>query len=110
MFAGRAFALKGKSMAKSKSEILNDFQEFIGKHGSKYKEWCVGTAEDPKTQLFNVHKFKTGDKGLYREAESEIQAAGVAEFFTNLGAKGDDSVKRGADCVYAYKMAAHTKP
>jgi hypothetical protein len=97
-------------MAKSKSEILNDFQDFVGKYGGKYKEWCVGTADDPKTQLFNTHKFKNGDKGLYRQAVSEIQAAEVAEFFTNLGAKGDDSVKRNADYVYAYKMGPHTKP
>jgi hypothetical protein len=98
-------------MAKSKSEILNDFQEFMAKHGGKYKEWYVGTSPDAKTQLFNGHKFKNGaDKGLFREAESEIQAAGVAEFFTNLGAKGDDSVKRDADQVYAYRMAPHTKP
>jgi hypothetical protein len=98
-------------MAKSKTEILNDFQEFMVKHGGKYKEWCVGTAEDAKAQLFNVHKFKKGaDKGLFREADSEMQAAGVAEFFTNLGAKGDDSVKRNADQVYAYKIAPHTKP
>ena len=39
-----------------------------------------------------------------------LQAAEVAEFFISMGAKGDDSVKRDADCVYAYKMAAHTKP
>ena len=97
-------------MAKSKSEILNDFQDFINKYGGKYKEWCVGTAEDAKTALFNTHKFKNGvDKGLFREAESEIQAAGVAEFFTNLGAKGDDSLKRNADQVYAYKIGPHTK-
>ena len=97
-------------MSKSKSEILNDFQEFVGKYGGKYKEWCVGTSDDPKAQLFNVHKFKNGDKGLYRQAVSEIQASEVAEFFTNLGAKGDDSVKRGADYVYAYKTGPHTKP
>ena len=87
-------------MPKSKSEILNDFQEFIAKYGGKYKEWCVGTAPDAKTQMFNVHKFKNGvDKGLFREAESEMQAAGVAEFFVDLGAKGDDVVKRDADQV-----------
>ena len=97
-------------MSKSKSEILNDFQEFMGKHGGKYKEWYVGTAEDAKTQLFSVHEFKNGaDKGLFRAADSEIQAAVVAEFFTNLGARGDDSVKRNADQVYAYKIAPHTK-
>jgi hypothetical protein len=97
-------------MSKSKSEILNDFQDFMGRHGSNYKEWCVGTAADPKTQLFSVHKFKNGDKGLYRQAPSEIQAAEIAEFFTNLGAKGDDGVTRGAEYVYAYKRASHTKP
>ena len=97
-------------MAKSKSEILNDFEDFIKKYGGKYKEWCVGTAPDAKTQLFKVHKFKNGvDKGLFREAESEMQAAGVAEYFTDLGARGDDSVKRDADQVYAYKIAPHTK-
>ena len=97
-------------MAKSKSDILNDFQDFVSKYGGKYKEWYVGTAADPKGQLFNTHKFKNGDKGLYREAVSEIQAAEIAEFFIDQGAKGDDGVKRGADCVYAYKMAPHTKP
>ncbi len=69
-------------MPKSKSEILNDFQEFIAKYGGKYNECCVGTAPDAKTQLFNAHKFKNGvDKGLFREAESEMQAAGVAGIF-----------------------------
>ena len=97
-------------MSKSKSEILNDFEEFIGKYGGKYKEWYVGTASDAKSQLFKTHKFKSGDKGLDREADSEIQAAGVAEYFTNLGAKGDPEIKKDADCVYAYRMASHTKP
>ena len=97
-------------MSKSKSEILNDFQDFISRHGGSYKEWYVGSASDPKTQLFNAHKFKKDDKGLYRQAVSEIQAAEVAEFCTNLGAKGDDGVTRDSDYVYAYKRASHTKP
>lgn len=97
-------------MSKSKSEILNDFQDFMGRHGGNYKEWYVGSAADPKAQLFNVHKFKKGDKGLFRQAVSEIQAAEIAEFFTNLGAKGNDGVTRDADFVYAYKRSSHTKP
>ena len=97
-------------MAKSKSEILNDFQDFMNRYGANYRDWCVGTSADPKTQLFSVHKFKTGDKGLFRQAGSEIQVAEIAEFFTNLGAKGDDGVNRGADYVYAYKRAPHTTP
>jgi len=97
-------------LSKSKSEILDDFQSFMSKHGANYKEWYVGTAEDPKAQMFKVHGFQNGDKGLYRQANSELQAAEVAEFFTNMGSKGDDSVKRGADCVYAYKRSPHTRP
>src|SRR5688500_10778526 len=62
-------------MAKSKSDILNDFQEFMGRHGSNYRDWYVGTAADPKQQMFGTHKFKAGDKGLFRQALSELQAA-----------------------------------
>jgi len=97
-------------MSKSKSEILDDFQNFMGRHGGNYKEWYVGTSDDPKNQMFHVHKFKRGDKGLYRQAMSELQAAEIAEFFTNLGAKGNDAVTRNAEFVYAYKRASHTRP
>jgi hypothetical protein len=97
-------------MAKKKSQILDDLQEFIGRHGANYREWYVGTAADPKQQLFNTHNFKAGDQGLFRQALSEVQAAGVAEFFISLGAKGDAEVMKNADHVYAYKRASHTKP
>jgi len=97
-------------MAKSKAELREDFDAFIKKHGGKYKEWCFGTSDNPRAALFNVHKFKTSDRGLYRQAANELQAAEVAEFFTDFGAKGDNSFKRGATYVYAYKIAPHTKP
>lgn len=97
-------------MSKSKTEIRNDIEEFIGRHGGKYKEWFVGTAADPKTQIFKTHGFKGGDKGLYRQAGSEIQAAEVVEYFTELGTLGNNAVVRDSDFVYAYKRAPHTKP
>ncbi len=97
-------------MAKNKSEILDDVQDFIKRHGGKFGEWYVGTAADPKTQMFNTHRFKAGDKGLYRQAHSELQAAEVAEFFATMGTKGHTGVVRDADYVYAYKRAPHTKP
>lgn len=98
------------AVAKTKSEILDDFQAFMGRHGGNYREWYVGTAADARQQMFSVHKFKAGDKGLYRQALSELQAAEVAEFFTNLGAKGNPAPTRDAEFVYAYKRAGHTKP
>jgi hypothetical protein len=97
-------------MSKSKAEIRSDIEDFIARHGGKYKEWYVGTAADPKTQIFKIHGFKGGDKGLYRQAGSEIQAAEVVEYFTALGTLGNNAVVRDADCVYAYKRAPHTKP
>ena len=97
-------------MSKSKSEILDDFQAFMGKHGNNYKEWYVSTSVNPKTDLFKFHRFKTGDKGLFRTAESDIRAAEVAEFFTDLGAKGDPTIKDDAIYVYAFKMSKHTRP
>jgi hypothetical protein len=97
-------------MAKSKSEIIDDIQAFIAKHGNAYKEWYVSTSPDPKSQLFKVHGFKNTDKGLLRQAQTELQAAEVVEFLTTLGAKGGAVIKPGADYVYAYKRAPHTKP
>lgn len=97
-------------MAKSKSDILDDFQAFMGKHGANYKEWYVSTSPNPKVELFKFHKFKNGDKGLVRTAQTELQAAEVVEFFTDLGAKGDPGVKKGAMAVFAFKMAKHTRP
>jgi hypothetical protein len=97
-------------MAKSKSDILDDFQAFMGKHGANYKEWYVSTSTSPKTDLFKFYKFKSGDKGLFLGAESDIRAAEVAEFFTDLGAKGKPGIKDDAVYVYAFKMAKHTRP
>ena len=97
-------------MAKSKSDIFDDFQAFMGTHGANYKEWYVSTSTNPKMELFKYHKFKTGDKGLSRGAESEIRAAEVAEFFTDLDAKGDPGIKDDAFYVYAFKLAKHARP
>ncbi|MBL8643452.1 MAG: hypothetical protein JNK21_05930 [Rhodospirillaceae bacterium] len=95
---------------KNKSEIMDDIQSFIGRNGGNYKEWFIGSAADPKDQLFKTHGFKKGDYGLYRQAPSELQAGEIAEFFMGQGSKGASGVKAGADFVYAFKLAAHTKP
>ncbi len=97
-------------MAKQKSEILDDIQGFISKHGNNARQWYVGTSATPREQLFQQHKFRQGDIGLIRQAHSEIQAAEITEFFTGQGAKGGAVIKPGYDFVYAYKLMSHTKP
>ena len=97
-------------MSKSKSEILDDIEGFIRKHGNNPKQWYLGTSSAPKETLFKNHKFKPNDIGLIRQAESELQAAEVVEFFTGRGAKGGATIKPMHDFVYAYRLAAHTRP
>ena len=96
-------------MSKPKSEILNDIQGYIHKHGNNARHWYVGTSATPREKMFQEHKFKKGDIGLIRQADSEIQAAEITEFFTGMGAKGGAVIKPGYDFVYAYKIATHTK-
>ncbi len=97
-------------MPKAKSDILDDIQAFIAKHGNNYKEWYVGTSANPKAHLSKFHKIKNGDKGLMRTAQTELQAAEVAEFFVDQGSKGDPNVTHDSICVYAFKLAKHTRP
>lgn len=95
-------------MSKSKTAILDEMQDFMRRHGPNYNEWYVGTSGDPQTQMFNVHKFKNGDKGLFRQAKSGAEAAEIVRFFTNLGDKGVDGGARASEFVYPYERAAHT--
>lgn len=97
-------------MSKSKSEILDDISAFVAKHGGQTKAWYFGTSNAPRDQMFREHKFKQGDVGLIRQANSELQAGEVVEFFTDQGGRGGATIKPGHDYVYAYKRAPHTKP
>ena len=97
-------------MSKSKMDIIDDIDQFMRKHGGTSKEWFVASSINPKVDLFRYHGFRKGDKGLMRTAMSELQAAEVAEFFMDQGAKGNDEVITGATYVYAYKRTAHTTP
>ena len=96
-------------MAKQKGEILDDIERFIAKYGNNPRQWYIGTSAAPKDALTKQHNFKTGDIGLIRQAKTELQAAEVAEFFTERGAKGGAVIKPGNDFVYAYKITGHTK-
>ena len=97
-------------MAKSKTEILNDIQDFVAKHGGNYKQWYIDVSTNPKVDLFKFHRFKKGDKGMFRTALSELQAAEAAEFVMGMGAKGNAEAKPDHVYLYMYKMEKHTKP
>jgi hypothetical protein len=101
---------KDQDMSKDKSQIIAEIENFMAKHGGQYAQWYVGICSTPKQTLFGKHKFKQGDKGLFRTAHSEMQAQEVGEYFVACGCKGDvRTLKAGEVGVYAYQITPHTK-
>jgi len=95
---------------KSRTQILEDLEDFMKRHPSPRGDWYVGTAADGRKELFDVHGFKASDVGLYRQAGSDGDASSLAGLLIKRGAKGDSTTKRGATNIFLFKMTAHTKP
>ncbi|ARJ67575.1 hypothetical protein WV31_18880 [Magnetospirillum sp. ME-1] len=99
--------------AKSRTQIIDDIEDCIGRNGGNFGEWYVGFTANPKVKLFSGHKLKEkGDAWISRLAKDEVEAHEVAEFFrTTRKTKGPGGQPGDNDLyVYAYKMKSHTKP
>ena len=99
--------------AKSRTEIIDDIEDCIGRNGGEFGQWYVGFTASPKIKLFSGHKLKqSGDAWISRLAKDEFEAHEVAEFFrTTRRTKGPGGQPGDNDLyVYAYKMKPHTKP
>ncbi len=80
--------------------------------GSRYSDWYVGIASDPKQRLFNDHNVNENGYGwIYRETFSSEFAREVEAHFTNtLGTDGDTGGEDNTTkFVYAYKKSSYTK-
>lgn len=100
-------------MAKSKTQIIQEIEHLIARHGGKPGEWYVGMAQDGRAELTNRHRFKRGrDVGAIRTAQTEVQAQEVVDYLTrSRGCKGDaHTFNAGELHVYIYRMSAGTKP
>lgn len=100
-------------MARSRSEIIGDIEDYIGRNGDNFAEWFVGATGTPKARLFTQHKVKQkGDAWIARQAKDEYEAHEVADYFrTTRRTKGQPAEPRATDLyVYAYKLKSHTKP
>ena len=95
---------------KSRTQILEDIQTFMERHKAPLDHWYVGTAVNARAQLFDVHKLKAQDVGLFRRAANESDAASLAALLIKRGAKGDATARMGAHSIYAFKLSAHTNP
>lgn len=99
--------------AKTRSEIINDFEDYVARNGDAMAEWFVGITGAPKAKLFNQHKLREkGDAWICRRAKDEYEAHEVAEYFrTTRKTRGAAVSPSETDLyVYAYKLKPHTKP
>jgi hypothetical protein len=97
--------------AKSRSEIIDDFEDYIAKRGGRHREWFVGCTGSPKAALGKRHGVQKNDAWISRLAKDEYEAHDIAEFFiTTRGARGRLTETKDTDLyVYAFKMLAHHK-
>ena len=92
--------------------IVQEIDNHIRAHGGGYPAWYVGIAADPRDRLFNDHNVhEKGDAWIHRDAGSEQAAREVEQHFLGLGCQGGGGGgSYPTRYVYAYKMAAHTRP
>lgn len=98
--------------AKSRSEIIGDFEDFIGRNGNAFGEFYVGCTGNPKVALFTRHALKqSGEVWISRRAKDEYEAGEVVEYFvTSRKTKGRRGERKEEDVyVYAFKIRSHTR-
>lgn len=98
--------------AKSRSDIIGDIEDFIGRNGAKFGEWFVGCTGAPKAALFTQHKLKqAGDAWISRLAKDELDAHDVVEYFrSSRQTRTKPKAQQDTDLyVYAFKIKSHTR-
>jgi len=98
------------SEQKTRTQIIDDIVSLMARHRAQPGDWYVGTAEDPRNQLFKVHGFKETDIGLIRNAASSSDAASIADLLIGRGLRGTRGEKARAKSVYVFRLAKHTTP
>lgn len=94
-------------MAKTRSEIIGDIEDYIGRNGGRYGEWHVGVTATPKETLFRQHKLREkGDAWIARLGRDEYEARDIAEYFlTTRKARGKMApAAEGQMYIYAFKV------
>jgi hypothetical protein len=97
------------SVQQAKYELLAYIKEF----DPAFSNWYVGVSGDPKRSLFECHGVQDAhDPWLYKQLLTNRAARTVQEYFVRqLGASGTSTAEDSEDhdCIYLYKIAAHTR-
>jgi len=91
-------------------QVVNDIENYMGKHGGGYRDWYVGIASGVRQRLFGDHCVREqGDAWIYRDCGTDAAARSVEDYFHG---KGCDGGPGGGDhttkYVYAYRKGPHT--
>jgi hypothetical protein len=100
-------------MAKTRTEIIDDIEDYIARNGGRFQEWYLSATGTPKATLFKRHGVRDkGDAWIARSAKDEHEARDVVDYFLGTRhTRGAASQGRETDLyVYAYKLKSHTKP
>ena len=91
--------------------IIQDFENFFGKHGRYYSEFCVGIAADPVQRLTNGHEVDGTTPWIHSNNPlSTVVVRQIEQFFLAKGAKGGPGGGDHLTCyIYAYKITLKTR-
>jgi hypothetical protein len=100
-------------MVFSVQQVKYEFLAYIKEFDPKFSNWYVGLADQPKQALFDLHGVREAkDPWLYKQLLTNRAARTVQEYFVeHLRTAGAQVTEQSedVDCVYLYKIAAHTR-
>ncbi len=100
-------------MVFSVQQVKYEFLAYIKEFDPTFSNWYVGLAEHPKQALFEIHRVRDSeDPWLYKQLLTNRAARTVHDYFIgHLKTAGAAAIEQSedVDCVYLYKIAAHTR-
>jgi hypothetical protein len=101
------------TMVFSVQQVKYEFLAYIKEFDSTFSNWYVGLADQPRQALFNLHGVRDAeDPWLYKQLLTNRAARTVQDYFIDhLKTAGVASAEQSedVDCVYLYRIAAHTR-
>jgi hypothetical protein len=100
-------------MVFSVQQVKYEFLAYIKEFDPTFSNWYVGLADRPKQTLFDLHSVRDAeDPWLYKQLLTNRAARTVQNYFIeHLKTAGAPATEQSedVDCVYLYRIAAHTR-
>jgi hypothetical protein len=111
--AADAGVVRTLTMVFSVQQVKYEFLAYMKEFDPVFSNWYVGLADQPKEALFDLHGVRNAeDPWLYKQLLTNRAACTVQNYFIeHLKTAGVPAIEQSedVDCVYLYKIAAHTR-